>query len=122
VSRQSNSEIGRSGETAAVAHLESLGYRIRARNIRFRAGEIDLIAEDGNTLVFVEVKTRRGRSYGSAAEAVTRTKQQQLAKLAAIYLSGLSGTPPSCRFDVVAVGPAPGGGWTCELIQNAFSA
>jgi putative endonuclease len=85
-------------------------------------GEIDLVAEDGDTLVIVEVKTRRTDSYGTALEAVTRAKQQQLVKLATLYLSGLEGPPRSCRFDVVAVSPASGGGWTCELIQNAFSA
>jgi len=118
---QSNSAIGRAGETAAVAHLEALGYRIRARNVRFRTGEIDLIADDGETLVFVEVKTRRSSAYGSAAEAVTRTKQLQLIRLAVIYLSGETSASRPCRFDVVTVVPAPDGGWRCELIQNAFS-
>ncbi len=120
--RPSNSELGRIGEEAAVAHLVALGYQILARNVRFRAGEIDLVADDGDILVFIEVKTRRSVAYGTALGAVTRSKQQQLAKLAAIYLSRLHDPVRFCRFDVVAVGPAPDGGWTCELIQNAFTA
>ncbi len=63
--------LGRWGEGVAATHLEAHGYTILARNWRCAAGEIDLVARDGETLVFVEVKTRRGRAYGAPEEALT---------------------------------------------------
>lgn len=112
--------MGRAGEEAAVLYLAGLGYRIIARNVRFRTGEIDLVAEDGACLVFVEVKTRTGTGFGTAAEAVTPAKQRQLVRLAALYLSARGGDSRPCRFDVVTVEPGNGGGWACTLIRNAF--
>ena len=78
--------LGAQGESIAAAHLEASGLKITARNFRTRYGEIDLIAEDGDTLVFVEVKTRRGGTFGTPEEAVTARKRQHLAMAAAIYL------------------------------------
>lgn len=118
----SRQETGRAGEDAAAAYLASQGYRILERNLRFRAGEIDLVAEESGTLVFVEVKTRTGTSFGSAAEAVTVGKQKRLIRLAGLYLARRGGTPPPCRFDVVTVGPGPGGEWVCRVIRGAFTA
>ena len=66
--------LGAFGERLAAAHLEAKGYRIRARNYRCREGEIDIVAQDGDTLVFVEVRTRRGDALGGPAESVTATK------------------------------------------------
>jgi putative endonuclease len=121
--RVSRAEIGRAGEEAAAGFLTSLGYRVIARNVRFRVGELDLVAEEDGCLVFVEVKTRTGTGFGTAAEAVTPRKQQQLLRLGGIYLAGMAaaGNGP-CRFDVVTVEPASGGGWTCAVIRNAFTA
>lgn len=119
--RQSTTAVGRAGEEAAAQFLISQGYRILHRNLRFRAGELDLVAEEDGTLVFVEVKTRSGSSHGTAAEAVTPRKQGQLIRLASIYLAGIREERP-CRFDVVTVAPARGGGWRCSLLRDAFGA
>ncbi|MEW6338010.1 MAG: YraN family protein [Acidobacteriota bacterium] len=93
----------RRGESLAAAWLRLKGYRIEARNWRCAAGEIDLIAWDGDTLVFVEVKARAGRTAGAPEEAVDRRKQERLVRLAEIYLSRLGDQAPECRFDVIAV-------------------
>jgi putative endonuclease len=118
----SNKELGRIGELAAADYLEGLGYRIVARNVRYRFGELDLVAEEGQVLVFVEVKTRRGERFGSAVEAITPAKQRQLVKLASLYLAAGRHTNRSCRFDIVTVVPNGAGGWQCRLWRNAFSA
>lgn len=117
-----STHIGRAGEEAAARYLTALGYRVVERNVRFRIGEIDLVAEEGESLVFVEVKTRTGSGFGEAAEAVTVHKQRQLVRLAEVYLAGRDWQSRLCRFDVVTVTPGPGGTWTCHLIRNAFSA
>lgn len=119
---QSRTALGRAGEEAAVRRLSELGYRIVARNVRFRFGEIDIVAEELGCLVFVEVKTRTGSAYGTAAEAVTPAKQRKLARLAAAYLSGAGGGERPCRFDVVTVEPRTGPGWQCTVIRDAFGA
>jgi putative endonuclease len=113
--------VGQEGERAAAAYLAARGYRIVARNVRFRAGEIDLVAEEGGFLVFVEVKTRRGRGFGSPAEAVTAEKRRRLIRLASIYLAHMGGEAPPCRFDVVSVEPGPDGQYRCEVIKGAFT-
>ena len=101
--RNNRVEIGRRGEDAAAEHLESLGLRILERRFRTRCGEIDLIADDAGTLVFVEVKTRRGIGYGRPAEAVDRPKMGRILRAAALYLTAFPGPARSCRFDVVEV-------------------
>ncbi|HYF75894.1 MAG TPA: YraN family protein [Symbiobacteriaceae bacterium] len=118
--RQSRTALGRAGEEAAARHLSELGYRILARNVRFRFGELDIVAEQNDCLVFVEVKTRTGAGYGSAAEAVTPAKQRQLVRLAGAYLAATGGRERPCRFDVVTVEPGPAGAWICQVIANAF--
>jgi putative endonuclease len=95
--------VGIAGEEAAVQYLCQHGYRILERNYRCRFGEIDLIARDGQTLVFVEVKTRRSQSYGPAAGAVTIEKQRHLIKASQVYLMQRKKTGEFCRFDVVTV-------------------
>jgi len=117
-----NRRVGSEGEQAAAAYLASQGYRIIARNVRFRAGEIDLVAEEGGFLVFVEVKTRRGRGFGSPAEAVTADKRRRLVRLASLYLARLGRPAPPCRFDVVEVEPGPDGRYRCHVIRGAFTA
>jgi len=94
---------GRSGEDLAVAELEHLGYAILARRYRTRYGEIDIVADDGGTLVFVEVKARATARYGSAAEAVTGRKQRRIAAMALDYLARQHLEHVPCRFDVVAI-------------------
>ena len=78
--------IAKIGETFAAEHLKEQGYRILARNYRFRHGEIDLIAQQGKRIVFVEVKTRRSLKFGSPQAAVTKQKQRQISKIALAYL------------------------------------
>ncbi|MDP3719863.1 MAG: YraN family protein [Acidobacteriota bacterium] len=95
--------LGLEGEALAAAELERLGYQILDRRYRSRFGEIDLIAVDGPTVVFVEVKTKTDSRFGDPAEMVTTQKQRRLVSMAEEYVSGhqLHATP--CRFDVVAV-------------------
>ncbi|MCM3625966.1 YraN family protein [Paenibacillus glycanilyticus] len=97
-------QTGLAGEAAACQYLENEGYVIIERNWRCRAGEIDIIASLDNTLVFVEVRTRRsGGRFGTAAESVDRRKQQQVALIAQIYLRMRQLAYPPMRFDVIAV-------------------
>jgi putative endonuclease len=96
-------EFGKLGEDLACRELESLGYEILARRYRTRGGEIDIIARDGRTTVFVEVKSREGRDFGDAVEAVTMWKRQRITRMAVDYLARHKLTDSPCRFDVVAV-------------------
>jgi putative endonuclease len=95
--------FGKSGEDLAVSTLEARGYAILARRYRTRHGEIDIVARDGETLVFVEVKARATAEFGTAAEAVTERKQRKLASMASEYLTRNRVTDTACRFDVVAI-------------------
>jgi putative endonuclease len=96
-------ELGRRGEQVAAAFVRAWGMRVIARNWRCRAGEIDIIARDGDTLVVVEVKTRSGRSHGTGFEAVTEEKVARLHGLAARWLGGQSERFAGVRVDVVAL-------------------
>lgn len=95
--------LGRTGERLAAEELTRQGYRIIERNFRCQHGEIDLIAEDADDLVFVEVKTRRGNAYGLPEDAVTLRKQQKLVQVATYYLDLHECSERSWRIDVVAV-------------------
>jgi putative endonuclease len=95
--------LGRRGEDAAARFLRRLGYVIVARGQRDKIGEIDLIAVDGRTVVFVEVKTRTGDLKGTPAEAVDQDKQRRLTKLALAYMKRHDLLECKARFDVVAV-------------------
>jgi putative endonuclease len=101
--------LGAFGERLAAAHLEAKGYRIRARNFRCREGEIDIVAQDGETLVFVEVRTRRGDAMGGPAESVTPAKQARLVMVVMAYLQTLAEPPADQRIDVVAIQLSPDG-------------
>lgn len=101
--------LGASGERVAALALEARGYRIVARNWRCAHGEVDLIAEDGGELVFVEVKTRRGDRLGAPEEAITPRKRQHLVAAAQAYLSKQADEQRAYRFDIVAVALAPTG-------------
>ncbi len=104
-----SSELGKLGEEKAAEYLKDHGYSIIARNYRNRYGEIDLIALYGNTVVFVEVKTRSDRSWGNPEEAVTPQKQQKLKRLASDFLyRHWSDLPtPEVRFDVISLWGPP---------------
>jgi putative endonuclease len=107
---------GRSGEDLAAQHLVQQGYTILERNYRLRIGEVDIIARDEEYLVFIEVKTRRSKRFGSPFEAVDIRKQQQIVKIAAAYLQGKE---LPVRFDVVAV-HLNGQDVHIEVLKNAF--
>src|SRR3954447_20285063 len=95
--------FGKTGEDLAVEELERRGYAIVDRRWRNRSGEIDIVARDGETLVFVEVKTRDGAEFGDGAEAITDAKRRRLVRLAVEYLARERIVDRPCRFDVVAV-------------------
>lgn len=95
--------LGRFGETWALGYLARLGYSIVDRNIRFRTGEIDIVARDGDDLVFVEVKCRRNSTFGSPQSAITARKYRHLETAIGEYLSQLEEEPPAYRIDVVAL-------------------
>ena len=111
--------LGKSGEDLACRELERRGYAIVARRFRVRSGELDIIARDGAVMVFVEVKTRAGRRFGEAAEAVTAAKQRRIALLANEYLLRHRMSDCPCRFDVVSV-HVDAGAPVVEIIRNAF--
>ena len=94
---------GQAGEDAACAYLRGCGFAILHRNFRCRSGEVDVVAKDGDTVVFVEVKERHGASHGEGHEAVTFGKRRRLVRAATIYAAarGLSESP--VRFDVVSI-------------------
>src|SRR5437764_12659071 len=101
--------LGRTGERLAAEHLSHQGYRILEQNFRCSYGEIDLIAEDEQDLIFVEVKTRRGNVYGLPEEAVTYRKRQKIVQVASCYLDLHACSERSWRIDVVAVQLSKGG-------------
>jgi putative endonuclease len=118
---QARMSLGKSGEDLACRELERRGYAIIARRYRVRGGELDVIARDGQTIVFVEVKTRASRMFGEAAEAVTPLKQLRMTRLAEEYLARHHLSECPCRFDVVSI-DVDAGAPAVEVIQNAFDA
>ena len=100
---RSRIDFGKTGEDLACRELEHRGYAIVARRYRCRHGELDIIARDGETVVFVEVKTRHDRAFGQAAEAVGFVKRRRMARLAMDYVLRHHLTNRPCRFDVVAI-------------------
>ena len=110
---------GKQGEDLAAAHLAENGYRILERNYRSVFGEIDIVAEEGDTLVFVEVKSRRSEAYGDPQLAVGPKKQRKISRVAMSYLSEKGWNRRPARFDIVAVKLRPSGN-LIELIRNAF--
>ena len=115
--------LGRQGEAAAARYLRRQGYRILARGDRSRPGEIDLVALDRQTIVFVEVKTRESSDSGHPVEAVGPEKQRRLTRLAVTFLKRHGLLESSARFDVVAVTwAADQRRPTIEHFENAFDA
>ena len=113
--------LGRQGEEFACQHLRRLGYRILCQNYRRRQGEIDIVAEDGAVLVFVEVKTRSGIAFGDPLEAITLRKRSQIAGTALQYLAENDCHDRASRFDVVGVLIKDDGTFTLQLVRDAFS-
>lgn len=95
--------FGQLAENLVEHMLRKKGYRIVGKNVRLAGGELDLIAKDQGTLVFIEVKARRGDQFGGAAYAITTRKKRQIIKLALCYLSKHGGTNTQCRFDAILV-------------------
>ncbi len=115
--------LGQRGEAAAARFLKRLGYKIVARGERDKQGELDLVAVDGRTVVFVEVKTRRSADVGHPVEAVDPAKQRRLTRLAVAFLKRHRLLDESARFDIVAVTwPADKRKPTIEHFPNAFEA
>jgi putative endonuclease len=94
---------GAKGEDLAVSFLRKKGYKILERNYRIRGGEIDIIALDGDTLAFVEVKARSSEEFGSALEAITYWKLKALIRAAQVYKSKHKNLPEALRIDAVAI-------------------
>ena len=114
-------DLGAFGERVAAAHLEAKGYRIRARNFRCREGEIDIVAEDGDCLVFVEVRTRRGDAFGTPAESVTVAKERRLLTVARAYLQEHPDVPANQRIDVVGIELSKGRLLAVQHIEGAIA-
>jgi putative endonuclease len=114
--------LGRRGEDAATRFLKRLGYRILARGLDSRLGELDIIAVDDRTIVFVEVKTRTSTDAGHPVEAIDATKQRRMTQAALAYLKSHGLLHHAGRFDVVAVTwPENARRPTIEHYKNAFS-
>jgi putative endonuclease len=115
--------LGERGEDAAAKYLKRKGYRILARRVDSRLGELDIIAVDGRTVVFVEVKTRTTTDAGHPAEAIDDRKQRRMTQAALAYLKAHRLLDHAARFDVVAITWAEDAGSpTIEHFENAFSA
>jgi putative endonuclease len=110
-------EKGRAGEDRAVQELVRRGYAIVERNARTKRGEIDVVAKDGDVLVFVEVRSRADDRFGAAKATVGFTKQERVVGAAAAWLMRLRPPWPICRFDVVAIE-----GDRVDVVQGAFEA
>jgi len=117
----SNSALSGRGENAAARYLREIGYKIIIRNYRSPLGEIDIIARDGDTLVFVEVKTR-AYDDPTPEEQVNSVKQHQVTKAAKSYLQRYGSSPPPARFDVIAVVWPADREPAIRHVQNAFEA
>jgi putative endonuclease len=112
--------VGAYGERVAVRYLIDQGMVLLDRNWRCSGGEVDAILRDGDTLVFAEVKTRRGNRFGSPAESVVPAKVKRLRRLAGMWLAQARIRPREVRFDVISVLPQESGGATVEHLRGAF--
>jgi len=114
--------LGQFGERVAAAHLEAEGYRIVERNFRCREGEIDIIVAKARSLVFVEVRTRRGSAMGGAADSLTPLKGARITAAAEAYCQGRLDLPPERRIDVITIDLSPEGRvLRLEHIESAFA-
>lgn len=118
----SNQALGKLGEDLACRELERLGYAILERRYRTRFGEIDIVSDHAGVTVFVEVKARRTRRFGEAAEALSPRKRRRIAAMALDYLAWTGRTERPCRFDVVAIDEVEAARPKIRVIEGAFSA
>jgi putative endonuclease len=114
--------LGLEGEARAARLLESSGYRVLARNARADRVELDLVAERGDTLAFVEVKTRRSSGYGAPEEAVDWRKRRRLVRGAAAWLRANARSASRVRFDVIVCEVDAAGAWRLRHLEAAFDA
>jgi len=112
-------KFGQESESMAVRHLKKNGYKILEQNYRTKLGEIDIIAKDKGTLVFVEVKAKRSDRFGNPKEAVTPKKQRKISKVALYYLKATNQNHVKARFDVVAISSIQDNS-IIEIVKNAF--
>lgn len=112
-------ELGKLGEKLALKEIKRLGYKKIVPNYRCPLGEVDLIAMDGDTLVFLEIKTRKARSIDYAKEAVNARKRRQLSKVALAYMKSNDCCDAKARFDVVAISLGDSKP-EVQVIKNAF--
>lgn len=115
-----NLDVGKCGEEIAVNYLKGCKYKILERNYRPRCGEVDIIAREGKTFVFIEVKTRRNDSYGPPQLSVTQFKQRQISKAALVYLTSKKIENEPARFDVIAICLRGQDKPLIDHIRNAF--
>ena len=114
--------LGERGERLARRFLAAQGYVIRETNVRFPVGEIDVVAQEGGVLCFVEIRSASSTQWGGALSSITDRKRQRLIRAAQWYLARLREPPPEIRFDVVAIEWGTGASHTVELIRSAFDA
>ncbi len=112
-------DFGKKSESIAAMHLKKHGYKILKQNYRTKLGEIDIIAKDKNTLVFVEVKSRSSNRFGNPKWAVTPKKQRKVSMVALLYIKSTKQSNVKARFDVVAISSAKDRP-SIEIIKNAF--
>lgn len=112
--------LGQSGEEFALRYLKDKNYRIVAKSFRMLRGEIDIIAYERKTLVFVEVKTRKSSDFGFPEESVTPAKQRQIIKIARGFMAKNNLQDVECRFDVLSLSFKEDEGYTVSHIKNAF--
>jgi putative endonuclease len=118
--RSGREALGSAGEDAALRCYRDSGYSVVARNWRCPLGEIDLVVSREGLLVFCEVKTRTGVTFGGGYEAVTWRKQRKLRQLADVFLLTENRDPARVRFDVASVAATPGGRASVEIFEDAF--
>ncbi|KJS81293.1 MAG: hypothetical protein JM58_17345 [Peptococcaceae bacterium BICA1-8] len=113
-------DLGFKGEAMALKKIASLGYKILAQNFRCKLGEIDLIAKDKDTLVFIEVRSKSNEKYGLPQETVNTKKQRKLRQVAEFYLMKNNLYHMYCRFDVIGIVWQQGDELEIEIIKDAF--
>jgi putative endonuclease len=118
---QHNKSLGNWGETVAKNELEKIGYTILEMNFHCRFGEIDIIAEDANEIVFIEVKTRNNNKRGDAIEAISKTKQKHLMFAAQMYLKQKGMEERQYRIDIATLQKKKNGNWKFQLIKAAVT-
>ncbi len=118
-SKNQKPSIGQQGENLALNYLENKGYKIIERNYRYGRGEIDIIAEKDQLLIFIEVKTKKFGDFGDPIYWITRKKQRQIGTVAKGYLFERNITDRDCRFDVITL-TWEEGAWKIDHIEDAF--